>query len=131
METETCAWQRRIFTRCVENGMTRKSIADAMGYASISSVTNKINGSQARMRETSQMRRRIMSRMKEQRGCDCCGYSKYGGALDWNHLDPEKKSFNVALYVSSNHNWDGILAEIDKCNLLCANCHREHTNGIS
>jgi hypothetical protein len=59
--------------------------------------------------------------------CQCCGYSKYQGALEYHHLDPSKKDFNVSRVTRS---WDNIKAELDKCILVCSNCHREIHGGI-
>jgi hypothetical protein len=55
--------------------------------------------------------------------CKHCGYSKYYGALEFHHLDPNEKDFSwQKLRLRS---WDSITSELDKCILLCANCHRE------
>lgn len=55
--------------------------------------------------------------------CERCGYAKCNSALEFHHLDPNEKDFSP----SSNMNmaWDKIKTEIDKCILVCANCHRE------
>jgi 5-methylcytosine-specific restriction endonuclease McrA len=61
--------------------------------------------------------------------CQVCGYSKYTGALEFHHLDPKEKDF--AISSSKVGKWDKIKAELDKCVLLCSNCHREvHANLI-
>ena len=56
--------------------------------------------------------------------CIKCGYSKYPEALEFHHRNPSKKDFNVS---SKGHcrNWERVRKEIEKCDLLCANCHRE------
>lgn len=56
--------------------------------------------------------------------CEICGYNKCLGALDFHHLDPSKKDFTIS---DSNiyKNLDKLKEEIDKCILVCANCHRE------
>ena len=55
--------------------------------------------------------------------CQKCGYNKCLSALEFHHIDPNQKDFGP----SSNMNmaWDKIKNEIDKCILVCANCHRE------
>lgn len=56
--------------------------------------------------------------------CQRCGYDKYIGALDFHHRDPTQKDFTVS--HRKNHKWSKSLEkELDKCDLLCANCHRE------
>lgn len=57
--------------------------------------------------------------------CVDCGYlgSKCPDALAFHHKDPSKKSFNI----SGKHclSWEKIKQELDKCELLCHNCHSE------
>jgi hypothetical protein len=56
--------------------------------------------------------------------CSLCGYKKYLGALEFHHENPSKKEFNIAREGSTKFN-DRIKKELDKCILVCANCHRE------
>lgn len=55
--------------------------------------------------------------------CALCGYSKCSRALSFHHTDPTTKKFSI----SSRHNaaWRTIAQELQKCILLCANCHAE------
>lgn len=56
--------------------------------------------------------------------CQKCGYSKSLKALEFHHRDMRKKDFVISavrIYVA----WDKLVKELDKCDLLCANCHRE------
>ena len=55
--------------------------------------------------------------------CKNCGYDKCIAALDFHHVNPEEKVYEVKYLMSRR--WDLIKEEIDKCILLCANCHRE------
>lgn len=56
--------------------------------------------------------------------CICCGYNACPDALDFHHLNEEEKEFQL-----SNRNlvldWEKIKIELDKCILVCSNCHRE------
>ena len=59
--------------------------------------------------------------------CQLCGYNKCIEALEFHHNNPNEKEF-----IISDRNlvldWQQIKHELDKCSLLCANCHRElHT----
>lgn len=60
--------------------------------------------------------------------CQECGYDRCVAAIEFHHLDPNEKDFVIA------HAWtasfDRILAEISKCAILCANCHREVHAGV-
>ena len=55
--------------------------------------------------------------------CIKCGYNKYDGALDFHHLDPSKKDFSIS--KRKNCSLETIKSELDKCILLCRNCHAE------
>lgn len=56
--------------------------------------------------------------------CKKCGYNKCLAALDFHHKDPSKKDFGLSVRGLTK-GWKFIKAEIKKCVLLCANCHRE------
>lgn len=56
--------------------------------------------------------------------CEICGYSKCLAALTFHHILPEDKSFNIS-HVLRILPWKLIKKELDKCFLLCANCHCE------
>jgi hypothetical protein len=58
--------------------------------------------------------------------CTICGYNSCQAALEFHHLDPKLKDFNVSRFHSiKKTDEDKILQELDKCILLCSNCHRE------
>lgn len=54
--------------------------------------------------------------------CEKCGYCKSLNALDFHHTDPDEKDFQIG---GSRRSWETVRSELDKCLLLCANCHRE------
>lgn len=59
--------------------------------------------------------------------CVKCGYNKCNGALHFHHINPLEKSFDI----SANYcrNGETFRKELNKCQLLCANCHaEEHWN---
>lgn len=55
--------------------------------------------------------------------CKLCGYNKCSAALELHHIDPSQKDFTFS--KSKNISWEKIDSELQKCILLCANCHRE------
>jgi hypothetical protein len=71
------------------------------------------------------LRRRNRQRLTKS-ACARCGYDKCKAALDYHHKDGTKKSFTVS--ACSDKSVAAIEAEIAKCVVLCANCHRELTN---
>ena len=60
--------------------------------------------------------------------CEICGYDKNISALDFHHIDPNKKEFQLDSRHLSNTTNKKITEELKKCNLLCSNCHREIHN---
>lgn len=69
-------------------------------------------------------RRELKKRAVEYKGgkCQACGYSRCLEALDFHHRNSDEKEFAFARSV---HSWSSVQAELDKCDLLCSNCHRE------
>lgn len=62
--------------------------------------------------------------------CEKCGYDKFIGALEFHHIDPNEKDFGIS-YKGYTRSWNKVKLELDKCKLLCANCHREEHAGIA
>ena len=56
-------------------------------------------------------------------GCSRCGYNKCPDALEFHHPD-ENKDFSVA-ESARLHSLKTLKKEVEKCILLCSNCHRE------
>lgn len=56
--------------------------------------------------------------------CINCGYDKCIAALEFHHTESEKKDFGISAngYTRS---WEKVKKELDKCILVCSNCHRE------
>jgi hypothetical protein len=54
--------------------------------------------------------------------CMLCGYNKNYAALDFHHRDPNQKEFTIR---RASENFEKLKKELDKCDLVCANCHRE------
>lgn len=73
----------------------------------------------------SEHRRKIKIKAIEHKGgkCEKCGYHKCTKALDFHHRDPKEKEFRISSGKSIG--WEKTKKEIEKCDLLCSNCHRE------
>lgn len=56
--------------------------------------------------------------------CVKCGYNRCNSALEFHHLNPNEKDFSLSQKKQTRFN-DEIKRELDKCILVCANCHRE------
>ena len=61
--------------------------------------------------------------------CVFCGYSRDLQALDFHHVDEKSKKFGLS-ERGLTRSWEKISAELDKCILVCANCHREIHSGL-
>ena len=60
--------------------------------------------------------------IKKQQCCADCG-GQHPATLQFHHLNAEDKMFNVADAVRNGLSLDTIKKEIEKCIVLCANCH--------
>ena len=64
---------------------------------------------------------------KKTLSCSKCGFSDHR-ALEFHHVDPSIKDGNIATLIH-DHPFEYVLNEINKCVVLCANCHRiEHSD---
>lgn len=63
--------------------------------------------------------------------CQRCGYDRCEGALVFHHTEPGAKDFGVS-EKGYTRSWEKVRAELDKCLLLCSNCHAEvHARQLS
>ena len=62
--------------------------------------------------------------------CLICGYNKSPAALEFHHLDSSKKDFGISAQ-GYTRSWEKVKKELNKCVLLCANCHREIHDGVT
>jgi len=60
--------------------------------------------------------------------CTICNYRKNLAALVFHHTDSTKKDFKLDMRSLSNRKIEPVMKEIDKCILVCANCHAELHN---
>jgi hypothetical protein len=70
----------------------------------------------------------FLAKIKQARGgkCERCGYDICMKALEFHHLDPNKKDFTIS---NDHFKLKEAVEESKKCILICANCHRElHDN---
>jgi hypothetical protein len=70
--------------------------------------------------------RAFKSKCIEYKGGSCqeCGYNKCDSALEFHHLNPKEKDFTIS-HIKLTNFGDKVKKELDKCILVCANCHRE------
>lgn len=65
----------------------------------------------------------LAAAIKIERGCADCGYRAHAIALDFDHLPGSKKIAGVAALANASKT-KRMLLEIEKCEVVCANCHR-------
>jgi len=63
------------------------------------------------------------------RTCFACGFEGLAAVFEFHHLDPAQKEFGIT-QDGIPHRWDKVVAELAKCVMLCANCHREVHAGV-
>lgn len=56
--------------------------------------------------------------------CLICNYDRCDAALEFHHRDPSQKDFGLS-HRGLTRSWEKLKAELDKCMLVCANCHRQ------
>ena len=74
-------------------------------------------------------RRRTKIKLVEYKGgkCQICDYNKSINALQFHHLNPSEKDFTIS---GKSLSFERLKNEVDKCILVCSNCHSEIHEGI-
>lgn len=74
--------------------------------------------------ESRKQNRDFLVELKTNGCCNKCGF-KHPAVLDFHHLNPSDKEMNISDAIR-RHGWGRkrLLKELEKCILLCANCHR-------
>ena len=72
---------------------------------------------------------RLMSLEYKGGKCVICGYKKSIRALTFHHVNPKEKSFGLSAN-GITRSWQKTKKELDKCVLLCMNCHMEFHDGL-
>jgi transposase len=77
-------------------------------------------------------RRRVKRMLVEEFGGACrrCGFAEYAGALQFHHVDPTTKAFQLG-GRGLTRSLDALRREARKCVLLCANCHAMVEAGVA
>ena len=104
--------------------------ADPEGYRKRTrrrTVAANANGMNAhRQRRANRKRRVVIDAIKLHAGCADCGAKQlHPACYDFDHLPSCEKSFSIG--VNMRRGWSRILDEIQKCEVVCANCHRVRT----
>jgi IS30 family transposase len=105
--------------------LTGHSFETVKKYIKQNKKVSKISSSQAVV----DWRKRTKSKLVEYKGgkCQICDYNKSLNALHFHHLDPKEKDFSIS---GKSLSFDRLKIEVDKCILVCSNCHCEIHEGI-
>ncbi len=107
---------------CVRHGVT-DFVLEGRGY---------YRCRRCRAAAVAKRRRKIKQTLVEEAGgcCVLCGYNRWIGALQFHHLDPSTKEFQIG-QRGHTRSLARCVAEAQKCILLCANCHAEVEGGFA
>ena len=74
-------------------------------------------------------RKRTKQKLIEYKGgeCELCGYKKCNRSLQFHHLNPNEKDFTIS---GKSLSFEKLKEEVDKCILVCSNCHSEVHDGL-
>lgn len=75
--------------------------------------------------EKNGQKRQWVKDYKTDKGCEMCGYKEHPAALQFDHIEPSEKKFNISTFSLLSK--ERLMKEIKKCRVLCANCHMIHT----
>jgi hypothetical protein len=92
-------------------------------------------------KETTQHRKLWVDLYKVSNGCCICGYNKHPAALCFDHLPGYEKAEitkngcskrscagGMFMLYAKKYDVEELISEIQKCRLVCHNCHMEHTH---
>lgn len=79
-----------------------------------------------RVKAVVKRRKKLKRLLVDYKGGKCikCGYNKSYSALQFHHRNPEEKEFGLSMNGLCR-SLEVMKKEVDKCDLLCANCHAE------
>lgn len=120
-------------------GQSRKDVKEPVlaGYShAMKKVAKRIKAAEKRKKLSAKelkQKRRTETRIKSmiylsEHGCEECG-ERDPRKLEYDHKDPSVKTHTISRLILDGYSWTSptLRREIDKCRVLCANCHRKHT----
>lgn len=75
-------------------------------------------------KERKAIKREWLKDYKSKQSCKLCGESD-PVCLDFHHVNPSKKVNVISKLINDGYSLDNIKKEVEKCIILCANCHRK------
>lgn len=84
-------------------------------------MRSKLSKTEAELRRRHLYQARVVA-LKEGQPCVDCRRTFHPVAMDFDHRDAATKRFDIS--HGFRYGWRTVLEEIEKCDLVCANCHR-------
>ena len=109
----------------------KKRVMDKKYYLKNKTILNEKQREYHKKREN-----KFLSAYKKGKICALCGYNEHWEILQFHHKDKKKKLFEITLFKIAKKNPEELKREIEKCILICPNCHfllhlreKENKNG--
>jgi transposase len=131
LETERSARLRESKAACRKGSKTAYLKCPQHGPMTfVARVDGRFRCGKCRMEAVAKRRKSLKRILVEEAGGGCmlCGYSRCHRALEFHHLDPRAKQFQITSHTRS---LTKLRAEASKCVLLCSNCHAEVEAGVA
>ncbi len=106
----------------------RRRVAKGLDPYSPSERAYEARRARKRAKAQYDQRRIFFDEIKLQSGCVDCGYREHPVALQFDHLPGHEKKYTIA-QMTNNIRMELVLAELAKCEVVCANCHAVRTLG--
>lgn len=115
------------FNKCKTNkdGLQKRCRECQNAYSKAHYGNNSEYYKEKRTRYKRQLRTRVLEYLSDKQCLDC-GESD-SVVLEFDHREPDEKDFTIATAISESRSIGLIMAEIEKCDIRCANCHRRRT----
>lgn len=112
-----------------QQGYTYRQIKEQLG-CSLGVISYHLGAGQknknlVRTRDRRSKIRKYIQEYKQSKPCADCGERYPYWVMDFDHLHGKK--FNLGKYSNVTDNLAVIQTEVDKCDVVCANCHRNRT----
>lgn len=128
----TCSPFGQHNTRRIHEAMVKNGVRNCESCDKETGIRRKICGSCYARKRKILIKERLIDLVGDKcwrSGCDYGSKEKFG-ALEFHHMNPKDKLFNVNISNSISKAWESVVSEAKKCALLCANCHREYHMGL-
>lgn len=105
--------------------LTNRSFETIKKYVQVVKRNKKVTNSESVML----WRKKTKKKLIDYKGgkCELCGYSRCERALEFHHTNPNEKDFSIS---GRSLSFDKLKKEVDKCMLVCSNCHSEIHDGL-